>query len=42
MESTDKILEKEAFEFDFARREDPCPAPGCGRWNGYRLRTYRV
>jgi hypothetical protein len=35
-------VEQEAFEFVFARMKDPCPAPGCGGWNGYRLRTDRV
>ncbi len=35
-------VEQEAFEFDFARREKPWPAPGCGGWNGYRLRTDQV
>jgi hypothetical protein len=31
-------VEQEAFEFVFARMENPAPALGNGEWTGYRLR----
>ncbi len=35
-------MDQEAFEFVFARMENPCPALGNGEWHGYRLRPERV
>lgn len=35
-------VEQEAFEFVFARMENPCPALGNGEWTGYRLRPDRI
>ena len=35
-------VEQEAFEFVFARMENPVPALGNGNWTGYRLRQERV
>ena len=35
-------MEQEAFEFVFARMENPRPALGHGEWHGYRLRPGRV
>lgn len=35
-------VKQEAFEFVFARMENPIPALGGGEWTGYRLRPDRV
>jgi hypothetical protein len=35
-------VEQEAFEFVFARMENPSPALSGGEWTGYRLRQDRV
>jgi len=35
-------VEQEAFEFVFARMENPSPELGNGNWTGYRLRPDRV
>lgn len=35
-------VEQEAFEFVFARMENPNPELGNGNWTGYRLRPDRV
>ena len=35
-------VEQEAFEFVFARMENPSPALGNGEWTGYRLRPDRA
>jgi DICT domain-containing protein len=35
-------VEQEAFEFVFARMENPSPALGNGEWAGYRLRQDRA
>jgi hypothetical protein len=35
-------VEQEAFEFVFARMENPSPELGNGEWAGYRLRPDRV
>jgi len=35
-------VEQEAFEFVFARMENPSPALGNGEWTGYRIRPDRV
>ena len=35
-------VEQKAFEFVFARMENPCPALGGGKWTGYRLRPDRA
>jgi hypothetical protein len=32
------VMEQEAFEFVFARMENPEPVCACGNWTGYRLR----
>jgi DICT domain-containing protein len=37
-----KPVEQEAFEFVFARMENPSPLLGRGEWTGYRLRLDRV
>jgi len=37
-----KPVEQEAFEFVFARMENPSPLLGNGEWTGYRLRLDRV
>jgi hypothetical protein len=37
-----KPVEQEAFEFVFARMENPHPSLGNGEWTGYRLRLERV
>ena len=34
-------VDQEAFEFVFARMDDPAPTLGNGEWTGYRLRTDR-
>jgi DICT domain-containing protein len=36
------VVEQDAFEFVFARMEDPSPVLGNGEWSGYRLRMDRV
>jgi hypothetical protein len=35
-------VEQEAFEFVFARMENPAPSLGNGEWTGYRLRMDRL
>lgn len=35
-------VEQEAFEFVFARMENPVPSLGNGEWTGYRLRQDRL
>jgi hypothetical protein len=37
-----KPVEQEAFEFVFARMENPSPSLGNGEWTGYSLRPDRV
>ena len=35
-------VDQDAFEFVFARMENPCPALGGGKWTGYHLRPDRA